>query len=134
VALRVADEAERALLAPALREDGEVVEHGQLGREELERRAGGVIARPQRVPHRRDEERSEEHRSADDGRRRHPPGPSGRYQEQECGQQVQEVPIPHRPTAAVPVVRDDPHVGEPRENDREERQPSSAVAAPPEQE
>ncbi len=128
--LRVADETERALLAPGLREDGEVVQHRQLRREEPESSTRGVGPRPERVSDRRDEDRRQEHGRRDDCARTHPPGSTRRREEQETRQQAQEVAVPHRSAAAVPVVGDDPDVGEPGERDRGESEPAGAVPRP----
>ena len=103
----------RHLLPPGIGEDGEVVQHRQLGREQAERlrasrgrrgAANGGAGRSQIGPEQERGERGPRHDEDLAARRQH---------QDEQRQQVQEVAVPHRAPSAVPVVRDDPDVEEP---------------------
>ena len=124
----VAGEPERPLLAPGLREDREVVQHRELGRQRPEGRRERVAPGSERVT-----DRGREHRRQEDARRqqageREPRPAPRRHQEQEARQDSQEVAVADRSAAAVPVVRDDPDVGEPRQGDRDDAEPPDAIA------
>jgi hypothetical protein len=78
-------------------------------------------------------DRGREHRRQEDTRRqqageREPRPAARRHQEQEARQDSQEVAVADRSAAAVPVVRDDPDVGEPRQGDRDDAEPPHAIA------
>ena len=90
--------------------------------------SGPMVAGSARVTHRREEQRQEEDRREGETPGHDPPLPPARHEEQKRWEHIEEVAVSHRSAAAIPVVRDDPDVGEGGQEDCDEGEPALARA------